>query len=534
MEESRVKASSLRSFAIIATACLAMMPSHSLVLARGLAANPPLVIDLDYTPATLDPQIDYDAGAAIVLGNVYDGLIRAVGVKNAKIVPDLATSWTESKDGKTWTFKLRSGVKFHDGTTVNAAAVKYTWDRLRHLNQGAVGDFPEVASVVAQDPQTVVFHLKTPYAAFLSSQTTLWGIGIVSPTAVKAHEVKGDWGQKWLYDHDAGSGPWKLTQWVQNQKIVLDPFPSYYKGWSGAHVGEVVYQWPSASSTQRLGLEHGDVDIAINMTPQDFDAVQHESGFTVPEYTAQTIRDIRINNTKGPLKNKLVRQALSYSFDYGSYIKAVFKGHAARMLGVGATGLPNYFPAKTPYTYDLAKAKTLLAQAGYPNGFTAQLAWQAGDIADQQMAQIWKAEVAPIGINMTLQQFTPAQYNSQSQKATTEPDIWFGQWTMDYADDQQEYLLFYYSKVQPPANSNVMYYKNPTVDTLLEQAGEATSAEAAGALYKKLCDIVYNDAVEVWGAQPNERIALSDKVHGFVYNFLYSYHYFDLYALSKS
>src|SRR5690242_816048 len=117
MEESRVKASSLRSFAIIATACLAMMPSHSLVSARGLAANPPLVIDIGYEPVTMDPARDYDTAAAIELGNVYDGLVRAFGVKSAKVVPDLATSWTESKDGKTWTFKLRSGVKFHDGTT---------------------------------------------------------------------------------------------------------------------------------------------------------------------------------------------------------------------------------------------------------------------------------------------------------------------------------------------------------------------------------------------------------------------------------
>ncbi len=146
----------------------------------------------------MDPQIDYDLADATVLGNVYDGLVRATGSKTVTIVPDLATSWKESPDGKTWTFTLRNGVKFHDGTPVNAAAVQFTFQRLFKLNQGAVGDFSEISSVDAPNPTTVVFHLKTPFSAFLSSLTTLWGTGIVSPTAVKAHQVKGDLGQKWL------------------------------------------------------------------------------------------------------------------------------------------------------------------------------------------------------------------------------------------------------------------------------------------------------------------------------------------------
>jgi peptide/nickel transport system substrate-binding protein len=364
--------------------------------------------------------------------------------------------------------------------------------------------------------------------------TTLWGPDIVSPTTIKAHEVNHDLGAKWLRDHDAGSGPWMISQWVHNQQIVLNPFPGYWRGWSGAHVGQVVYKWPAASSTQRLGLEHGDVDIAMNLTPQDFAAVSHESGITTQEFTAQTIRDIRINNTKGPLKSKLVRQALSYSFDYDTFVKAVFKGHGARMTGVGPTGLANYFPAKHLYTYDLSKAKALLKQAGYPNGFNIEVTWQAGDFQSQQMAQIWKAEVAPLGITMKLQQLTSAQYNSLDTKPTTMPDVFFGMWTMDYADDQQEYFLFWYSKIHPNANSNVMYYVNPAVDTMLEQGIAAPDAAKASAIFSRICDIVYSDAPQIWAAQPNDLVAMRTNVHGFVYNFLYSSYYYDLYALSKS
>ncbi len=525
--------SRFRFTAVLITTLLVIFAPFSRPIAH--AANPSLVIDIGYETATLDPQINYDTAAAIELGNVYDGLVRAVGAKTVKIVPDLATSWSSSADGKTWTFHLRPGVTFHDGSPVNAEAVKFTFDRLLTLNQNAVADFIEIGKVDAPEPMTVVFHLKTPFPSFFTSLTSLWGTGIVSPTAVKKHATKGDpWATKWLNEHDAGSGPWMVTKWTHNQSVVLDPYPGYWRGWKGQHVGRVVIQWPKASSTQRLALEHGDADIAMNMSPEDLAAVAKESGIKVENYTGQTIWDIRLNNTHGPLQSKLVRQALSYSFDYDSMVKYVFKGYASRMLGVGPTGLANFFPAKPLYTYDINKAKSLLAQAGYSSGFTLHVDWASGDFHSAQMAQIWQADVQPLGIKMVLQEVPVSEYFRISQKASTEPDIWIGQWTMDYADDQQMYWSYFNSNVLPPANSNVMYYKNPTVNKLLEQAQQAPSAAVQHSIYAKVLPIIYSDAPEIWAVQPDDRIALRTNVHGFVYNFLYSSYYYDLYALSKS
>jgi peptide/nickel transport system substrate-binding protein len=107
------------------------------------------------------------------------------------------------------------------------------------LQQGAVADFAEIGSVDGPNALTVVFHLKTAFPSFL---TSLWGPGIASPKTVPAHQVKGDLGQKWPYDHDAGSGPWMVTKWQHGQQIVLDPFPGYWRGWAGRHVGRVVMQ----------------------------------------------------------------------------------------------------------------------------------------------------------------------------------------------------------------------------------------------------------------------------------------------------
>ncbi|MGH2345024.1 MAG: ABC transporter substrate-binding protein [Chloroflexota bacterium] len=525
-----MKLNRLRLIGLLAAAAM-IVPAHIPPPAR--AASPNLVIDVGYEGSYMDPAQDYDTGMATVLGNVYDGLVRASGSKTVKIVPDLATSWKESKDGKTWTFTLRSGVKFHDGNPVNAAAVKFSFDRLQKLQSGAVGDFLEISSVDAPNPSTVVFHLSTAYSGFLPSLTALWGPDIVSPKTVLAHQVHGDLGKTWMINHDAGSGPWMVQQWVRGQKIVLVPFPGYWKGWSGQHVGEVVLQWPAASSTQRQGLEHGDVDIAMNLNYQDFAAVGSESGIVTREYKAQTIREIRFNSGKSPLNNQLVRQALSYTFDYDTMVKAVFKGHGARMQGVGPTGLANFIPEKNLYTYDLAKAKSLLVKAGYPHGFPLEVDWQTGDQQSALMAQIWQADTKSLGIAMKLQVLPNAVWSTRSLKESTMPQVWFGQWTMDFADDQNMYLNYFWSK-SPPASGNVFWYKNPTLDTYLEQGRGATSSAAARAAFTKAMNLVYNQALEIWAVQQNDTIAMRDNIHGFVYNYLYGAYYYDLYSLSKS
>ena len=518
---------------MIATLSLLIIPARIAAPAR--AAAPNLVIDIGYEGQTLDPAVDYDTGMATVLANVYDGLVRAVGSTSVTIVPDLATSWKESADGKTWTFKLRSGVKFHDGNTVDAAAVKFSFDRLLKLGLGAVGDFTEIASVAAPDPSTVVFHLTGPYSGFLPSLTTLWGPDIVSPKTVLAHQVKGDLGKAWMNDHDAGSGPWMVTQWVHGSKIVLDPFPGYWKGWSGQHVGEVVLQWPAASNTQRQGLEHGDVDIAMNLNYQDFAAVGHEAGIVTNDYKGQSDREVRFNTRegKGPLGNPLVRQALSYSFDYDTMVKAAFHGHGSRMLGVAATGFANYFPAPHLYTYDLAKAKSLLAQAGYPHGFPLEVDWQTGDFQSTLMAQIWQADTKPLGIQMNLHVLPNSVYSARSLKMATNPDVWFGAWTMDFPDDQNLYLNYFYSK-SPPSSGNVFWYTNPALDTLLLAGKYAPNTATASANFEKAMAIVYDQAIEIWAVQVHDTVAMRSNVHGFVYNYLYSSYMYDLYALSKS
>ena len=533
---SRRRASTVMAVALVALTLTPAARAGAMTQAasRASTVSGTLAVVIQNEPAFLDPAVDYDGGGATYLGQVYDGLVRAVGEHQVKIVPDLATSWSQSSDGKTWTFHLRPHVAFHDGSTVDAAAVKFSFDRLLKAGQGAAADFTEISSVEVVNSLTVRFHLQYPFTSFLPSLSTLWGPEIVSPKTVGTTKIAAN-GTSYLGAHDAGSGPYMLVSYLHNQKIVLKAFPGYWGGWSGRHAAEVTITWPVASSTQRLELEQGDLDATDNLSNQDVAAVAQEQGIQVIERTAQTIRDIRLNAAKGAMRSTLVRQALSYAFDYDGVVHGVYQGHATRMTGVGPTGFENFVPATHLYTFDLTKAKALLAQAGYAHtklSFT--VGYLPGDTPAIQMAQIFQADLAKIGVTANLQGVPIATYTQIIQKVATTPDIWIGAWGMDYPDDAQEYWSYFYSKNVAPLGGNYFFYNDPITDQELLQARKATDMGTAYRLYQKICDRVYARALEIWPVQPNERVALRSTVHGYQYNFLYSSAYYPLYNMYRS
>ena len=501
--------------------------------AAGAGPSGTLAVVVQNEPAFLDPAVDYDGGAATYLGAVYDYLVQAVGVQQVKIVPGLATSWSVSADGKSWTFHLRPHVLFHDGSTVDAAAVKFSFDRMLKAGQGAAADFSEISSTEVVDPLTVRFHLQYPFSSFLESLSCLWGPAIVSPKTVGKDKIAAN-GTSILGNRDAGSGPYELASYVHNQKIVLKAFPGYWGGWSGKHVASATIEWPASTSTQRLELEQGAIDAADNMSPRDLDAVAQEPGLRVVNQVAQTIRDIRLNTVKGALRSTLVRQALSYAFDYDGVVRGVFQGQATRQTGVGPTGLQNFVPASHLYTFDLAKARGLLAHSGYAGkALSFTIAYLPGDTQAIQMAQIFQSDLAKIGVTTQLQGIPIATYTQIIQKPSTTPDIWIGAWGMDYPDDAQMYWSYFYSKNVAPLGGNYFFYNDPSTDALLLKARQLSDPKAAYAVYKQICDRIYTLALEIWPVQPNERIALRSNIRGYTYNFQYSSSYYPLYQMYR-
>ena len=493
-----------------------------------------LIVLVTNPPTTLDPAINYETAGAPFLGAVYDNLVRAVGSTEAKLVPWLAESWEKSDDGMAYTFHLRKGVKFHDGTLLNAEAVKFSFDRMLQINQGPVAIFDTIDKIEVVDDLSVRFHLKFPFSSFLVSLTSIWGPTIVSPTAVKAHEVEGDLGQAWLAENEAGSGPYMLESYERNQQLTLVRNPDYWGGWGEKYLDRIIIRFVAETTTQRLMIEQGDADMAIGMSTEDLDALLKTPGVLVPEFTAQTIIELRINTTRKPLDDVRVRQALAYSFDYDQAVQGVKSGHAERMTSITAKYLPGYYQPSFTYVKDLDKARQLLAEAGYPNGgFSLQYVWISGLETDRRLGEMWQADLKQLGIDLNITEMPLATWWEAQASPDTAPDTMMGAWTCDYADATSQIWAMYYSGNFPPAGSNYYFYKNERVDKLLEQARVEQDPAKRDALYQEAVEIIYTEAPEIWVMQPTERVAMRDNVKRYEYNFSYSFWYFNFEKMYK-
>jgi peptide/nickel transport system substrate-binding protein len=491
---------------------------------QGAASDPNTLIVL--TPMdtqTLDPAVNYDFSGGFFLRNSYEGLVKAEGSKEAKLVPALAESWEISPDGLNYTFKLRQGVKFHDGTPLNAEAVKYSFDRLLAMGMGAVGNFTSIDKVEVVDDATVKFILKDPFPSFLLALSSMWGPLIVSPTAVKANEKDGDWGQAWLAENEAGTGPYKVEKWERNQQLTLVRNPDYWGGWGDKYVEKVVVRFVPESTTMRLMIEKGDADIAVGMTSnEDLDALAQTPGVVVEEFSAMSIREVRINTTKPPLDDVKVRQALAYSFDYDQAANGILGGHAVRLDSITAKGVQGYYKPSFMYVKDLEKAKQLLADAGHPDGgFSLDYIWLSGYDIDRQIGEMWQADLKTLGIDLKIQEMPLNTWWEAQGNPETAPQMMMGQWGLDYADATSQIWLMYYSGNFPPKGSNYFYYKNEEVDKLLEQARVEPDAAKRDQLYQPAVEMIYTDSPEVWAMQTNERIVHLAQIMGYVYNLSY-------------
>jgi peptide/nickel transport system substrate-binding protein len=504
----------------------------------GQVSDAPLVIDLgggNSEPSSLDPDVDYDNGAYSILSQMYSRLVSASGTTSVSIHPDLATSWSMSKDGLTWTFHLRPNVLFHDGSPVDAKAVQFTFNRALKMKQGGWVDFAMIKSVDAPDPLTVVFHLKYKFASFLNSLSSVYNGDIVSPTSLLKNQVNGDLGAKWLYDHDAGSGPYELVSWSHGQNIKLQKFPDYYLGWTGNHASQVVYQFTAASATARLGLENGSIDAAIALSPQDFSALASSSGVGVQNHQSSFVQYLALNCTQGPLKDKRVRLALAYSLNPTQVAKFVWGGFATVAKSYAPMGIPGYVESPVQYTYDLAKAKQLLAQAGYANGFSVDAVIIAGDQPGSLVYQLWQDDLSKLNIKLNIKPLPYPQFAKLQQKAATSPAIISNAWGLDYASNFAIYNQFLNSQ-STSVMGNWAYYSNPAVDALLLKVRSEASADSPAVLdlYRQIQQISYGDAPYIPMVQEPARIAVASNVHGYEYNLAETPYFFNVYDMWKS
>jgi peptide/nickel transport system substrate-binding protein len=485
-------------------------------LASAASAAPPkdaIVIGLVAEPVTMDPPQITDLNSARVTKRIFEGLVgQELG--SYKLVPGLAQSWDISKDGLIYTFKLRPNVKFHDGTPFNAEAVKFVFER--QLNDKgpyyATGTYPyvkgflgNVAGVEVLDASTVQIKLKaplTPFLQYLAHQSLF----MFSPDALKKYG-------KDIVKHPVGTGPFKLETWEPGVKVVLSRNDQY---WGGApKIRQAIYVPIVEAQARLVAIKTGEIDLTMDVPPDALDDLRRDSNVVVAESNSSAVWYVTLNTRHPILKDRRVRQALNYAVNKDAIIRDILRGTAivARSPMSPVYG-PYYEEAVARYPYDLDKARALLKDAGYANGFELTFLVPesgSGMQSPVEMATVIQANLAQIGVRAKIQTM---EWGAYLKKYLDQPDMAEMSWNPSIGDpDHMMYMLLSSDRFPPAFNAG--YYQNERVDDLLRKGRTTVDEKARVPLYKEAQKLVVEDAPWIFVDHGKQVIVHRKRVQGF-------------------
>ncbi|MBN6186553.1 ABC transporter substrate-binding protein [Aneurinibacillus sp. BA2021] len=469
-----------------------------------------LVVAMTSDQGTLDPAVTMDNSAWKITYPTYERLVEYDG-ESTEVKPGLASKWEVSKDGLTWTFTLQEGHKFADGTPVDAQAVKYTFERTLKIGKGPVDVYGVIKDIQAKDAKTVVFTLKENFPPFLSTLAANYG-SIVNPKAAEK-EQNGDMVQNYLAANTMGSGPYQLTEWKKGQYIKLEVNPNSTVKPAFKTVYFKIIPDPSA---QRLQLEKGEVDFAEGVPVEQLAAIEKMQNVTLLKKPSLFVDYVYINTSKGKkeLQNVKVRQAISYAIDYASLTNSVQQGYATQMRGPIPKGLWGHDEQAKQYTFDVAKAKQLMQEAG-ANGLTVDLIYSDNKPWWETEATTIQAYLGEIGIKTNLKKVAYATQREMIDKG--EFDLSLGVWSPDFGDPFM-FMNYWFDSNNFGLAGNRAFYKNPKVDELVRKAAVVNDQQQREKLYKEAQAIVIEEAPYLFLYQKDFFLPMNKEVKGFVYN----------------
>lgn len=430
---------------------------------------------------TFDPAESFEFAGADVIRNVYAKLINFDPLDlKAGYKPDLAESWVVSEDGKTITFTMREGVKFHSGNPVTAADAEFSLRRAIILNKTPAfiltqfGFTPEnIEQTIKADGNTLSITTDRKYAtSFVLNCLTATIGGIVDMKTVMANEADGDMGNLWLKTNDAGAGAYKVVSWKPNESVTLQAYDDFYLG--APAMKRVIVRHIQESATQRLLLEKGDIDIARNLNPEDIAGARKADGVAIDSDLRGRLMYTSVNQKHPILSKPKVRLAIRYLVDYEGMKNSFLKGQYA----VHQAFLPQtYLGAleEKPFSLDIEKAKALLAEAG-----VGEFEIEVGVREAQERIEISQSlqnTFAQVGIKLNITVGTAKQVLTRFR--ARDLDMYVGAWGPDYPDPQTNAGTFAYN----PDNSDeikatgLLAYRNAWDPGDMNQAVEAAVIE---------------------------------------------------------
>lgn len=470
-------------------------------------------------PVSLDPQLETTAPGAWVYYNILEPLVTLD--EKMQIQPKLATSWDVLSPTRV-RFKLRPGVKFHDGTPLNAAAVKSTYDRaLRGTPPARWASLAgSLAGAQVVDDLTVDVVTKEPYGPVLRTMAMIY-TGIVSPAAVQ--KLGQDFSRA-----PVGTGPFKFVEWKTNTHVIIERNADYWG--PKALVDRVVFKVVPEEGARMIALQTGDADMVLLPSPPQLPALRRDAKFTVHEVVGGRVVFVGIHAGLAPLDDPRVRAALLHAVDRKAILDNIMEGSAVAARGVLAPGVFGFKDMQLDrrYPFDRARAKALLTQAGWtpgPDGIMQKggqrltLTWVAARgryPKDGEITEAVQQMLKEVGIEAKVEfrewgaVFTQLRGNPLTQHLFT-----LG-WVTTNADADYSLYALFHSKGVPPAGWNTSRYANARVDTLLEQARKSLNQSERERLYGEVQDLLAGDMVWVPVYNTKEIIVTRSFVKGFV------------------
>ncbi|HMQ29440.1 MAG TPA: ABC transporter substrate-binding protein [Chloroflexaceae bacterium] len=447
-----------------------------------------LIVAIPTDKPTLDAHVSQTDGNDY--GTIlYDRLVDFD--ENTQIIPQLATSWSVSDDGLTWTFELREGHTFHDGTPVNAESVKASFERfLDPANSDLFlqrAGLEPVTQIEAIGPYSLAFTTEYPYPVLLNKLAIPSG-GIVSPTAATAVTPQ-EFGL-----NPVGSGPYRFVEWVPNTRIVFEKNPDHWLA-NSSNVDIIEFRPIPDVSTRAIALETGEVHFATITDPTEAARLDEVPGLRA--YNLPLARNLSIvtNLLKEPFDDIRVRQAIAHAVDRELIVDSFYSGFATVPDTVLNAGLWSY-KAQPEIPYDPERARELLAEAGYPDGFTTTLRVPTGRIGGiQQTAQAVAAMLADVGITAELDLMEHVAWVSSMRKAPEESDYLMSFWTWGTDTGEPDYNLNlqFNQERWSPTCCNRMFYANDEVTEALIAAQREVDEDRRRQLYERVQELVWQD-----------------------------------------
>ncbi len=471
-----------------------------------------LVYALNTDVQSLDPQIQNDTTSEQVVKMLYNTLLKFED--DGTVVGDLAESWSVSEDKLTWTFNLKQGVKFHNGKELTSADVKATFDRALNAEAGGLRTTEIIkmfTAVEAPDPYTVTITTDGPYGPMESLMCNM-SLGIMDADYIEQYGL--DLGTS--VEGENGTGPFKVVSWERDQEIVVERFDDYFG--TPAKLQTVVYTVIPEAASRVIALETGEVDVIDKPTNEDLERLEADTeNFTVLRKPTISQRLFRFGCNDPIISNTKVRQAIVYAIDRQAIIDALFTGSA----------YPSTAPL-APVTFgysdlgeieqDLELAKSLLAEAGYPDGFDTKIVTTERYQNGIELAEIISQQLAEIGINAKIEVWEwsalSASWNGITADEFDQPIFIMGAGpSMRDADGGLRGL---YTTSETGLNDrNYGFYSNAEVDALIEQGMQETDQQKRVEIYKEAMEILYReDPVAFWLFDMYGLAITSSKVEG--------------------